>query len=220
MATWLSALLWGSAAGFASVLGALIGSFAKLPRRLVAAIMSFGAGVLISALSFELMEESYKRGGFDAAAIGFLGGAVVYTTANVALAQFGARHRKPSGGQQPSEQQSPGSGVGIALGALLDGIPESIAIGLSLLHGGGGGLDHGCSLLAYQISLRGSPVRQECAKLAARSVTFWAFGLLLPRLRDYPPLSAPWHSIRRRTTWLAPPSPPQRARSWLCSRIP
>ena len=55
----------------------------------------------------------------------------------MALARFGARHRKRSGEQQPSEDDHEGSGAALAVGALLDGIPESIAIGLSLLAGGG-----------------------------------------------------------------------------------
>jgi ZIP family zinc transporter len=92
--------------------------------------------VLISALAFELMDDAYRRGGFDSTAAGFLGGAIVYTLANWLLARHGAKHRKRSQGQQPSEQQDPGSGMAIAVGALLDGIPESIVIGLSLLAGG------------------------------------------------------------------------------------
>ena len=65
-----------------------------------------------------------------------IGGAVAYTIANVAVSHHGARHRKRSGGQQPSESESPGSGLSIAIGALLDGIPESVVIGVSLLVGG------------------------------------------------------------------------------------
>jgi zinc transporter, ZIP family len=79
--------------------------------------------VLISALSFELMDEAFRRGGFDSTSVGFLGGAAVYTAANVWLSTRGARHRKRSGGQQPSDDSS---GTAIAVGALLDGIPESL----------------------------------------------------------------------------------------------
>jgi ZIP family zinc transporter len=98
--------------------------------------MAFGSGVLISALSFDLMDEAYQRGGFDATALGFLGGAAVYTAANWYLAQHGAKHRKRSGGQQPSESEQPGSGLAIVVGSLIDGIPESVAIGVSLIAGG------------------------------------------------------------------------------------
>jgi len=72
--------------------------------------------------------------------LGFLGGAVVYVLANVALARRGARHRKRSEDQQPSEADQQGSGAAIAVGALLDGIPESIVLGLSLLGGNGVGV--------------------------------------------------------------------------------
>ncbi len=134
---WLQAAWWGSFAGAALVLGAVVGYFTSLPQRIVAGIMAFGSGVLISALSFDLMEEAYKRGGFDSTSIGFLGGAIVYTGVNWALNRSGARHRKRSGEQQAKEKDNPGSGAAIAVGALLDGIPESIVIGLSLIAGGG-----------------------------------------------------------------------------------
>ena len=130
------ATFWGFVSGGALVVGAAIGYFIKVPARVVAGVMAFGSGVLISALSFELMEEAYKEAGLTATAIGFLLGAAIYAAANRLLAGWGAKHRKRSGDQQPSEQEDSGSGLAIAVGALLDGIPESIAIGLSILHGG------------------------------------------------------------------------------------
>ena len=128
--------LWGLVAGSALLVGAAVGYLASLPQRLIAAIMAFGGGVLISALSFELMDEAYRRGGVTATAIGFLGGAAVYSAANLYLAHRGAKHRKRSDGKQPSEAEASGSGLAIAVGALLDGIPESIVIGVTMIGGG------------------------------------------------------------------------------------
>jgi ZIP family zinc transporter len=133
---WAQAGFWGFVAGAALLVGAAAGFFLNVPERVIAAIMAFGSGVLISALSFELMDEAYRQGGFDATAYGFLGGAAVYTAANWFLNHQGAKHRKRSGKQQPSEAEDSGSGLAIAVGALLDGIPESIVIGLSMLKGG------------------------------------------------------------------------------------
>jgi ZIP family zinc transporter len=132
----VAAGLWGTLAGSALLLGAAVGYFANIRARIVAAIMAFGSGVLISALAFDLMDEAFHRGGFVATALGFLAGAAIYTAANVLLARAGAKHRKRSRGKQPAESQQPGSGLAIAVGALLDGIPESIVIGTTMIGGG------------------------------------------------------------------------------------
>jgi len=138
----LQAGLWGLLSGSALLLGALIGWFAPLPRRLIAGVMAFGAGVLISALSFELVDEAWKQGGFPPVAGGFLGGALVYTAANWLLSHRGARHRKRSVPDKRAKQAQshPDNGAALAMGALLDGIPESIVIGVSLIKGGAVGI--------------------------------------------------------------------------------
>jgi ZIP family zinc transporter len=133
----LEAFAWGAFAGSALLFGAFLGYLARLPRWAVATVMGFGSGVLLSAVSFELITQAHEAGGLALTAIGAGVGAVVYTAANVALAFRGARHRKRSAALQPSEQQQSGSGTAIALGAVLDGIPESVVIGTSLIAGGG-----------------------------------------------------------------------------------
>jgi ZIP family zinc transporter len=135
MPGWLSAGIWGLVAGSALLVGAGVGDLVALKKRTIADVMAFGSGVLISALSFDLMAEAYRRGGFDSTSAGFLGGGVIYSIANWVLARHGAKNRKRSGGQQASESDQPGSGLAIAIGALLDGIPESMVIGISLLGG-------------------------------------------------------------------------------------
>lgn len=140
MAAWLEAGLWGLVAGSALVLGALVGWRADIPQRVVAGVMAFGSGVLVSALAFDLVAPAEAEGGLGPTVAGFLGGAVAYVAANAVLARRGARHRKRSTGQQPSEQESAGSGAAIAVGALLDGIPESVVLGLSVLGGEGVGI--------------------------------------------------------------------------------
>ena len=130
---------WGLVGGSALLIGAATAYFARLPQRLIAAIMAAGSGVLISAVAFDLMDEAFRRGGFDSTAIGFFGGALVYTGANILVSRAGAKHRKRSGSNPKQSQATAqeGSGLSIAVGALLDGIPESVVIGVSLLEGSG-----------------------------------------------------------------------------------
>ena len=94
--------------------------------------MALGAGVLVSSVAFELMDEAYKIGGLDAAAPGLLLGAAVFYLADREVTRRGGERRKNSGDAQ--------GGSATAIGALLDGIPESAAIGISLIEGGGVGI--------------------------------------------------------------------------------
>ncbi|MCQ0093738.1 ZIP family metal transporter [Roseovarius sp. M141] len=142
----LQAALWGLVAGSALLLGASVGYFLRLPAVLASSIMAFGIGVLISALAFDLMDEAFSIGGTGAAVAGFIGGAALYALANAILARAGARERKVSG-RAPAA--SVAASLAIAIGSLLDGVPESAAIGISLLDGEGVAL---VTLLAIVIS--------------------------------------------------------------------
>ena len=122
----LEAALWGLVGGLALVLGALLALIPgrSIPERAVGFVMAFGAGVLISAVAFDLTEEAISIGGGVAAALGLGAGALVY---------YGGDRLIDRGGSGDSDDDP----RGIVLGALLDGIPESAAIGLTLLSGGG-----------------------------------------------------------------------------------
>ena len=134
----------GLLSGLSLVVGSLVAWFVKVPREVVALVMAFGAGVLISALSFDLVDEAAASGGVIPTLGGFVAGAVVYVVLDQILEHGGFRrkhHGKSGGGG--------GTGVGIALGALLDGVPETAVQGLSLT--GGGALSIGV-LVAVVIS--------------------------------------------------------------------
>ena len=113
------------------MIGAALAFVPHISQRMLAAVTAFGAGVLISALSFELIEEAHDRGGLWPTALGFLIGALIFTAANVWINSVGGHGRSRSGPHQMKAHE--GGGLAIAVGALLDGIPESVAIGVSLL---------------------------------------------------------------------------------------
>jgi zinc transporter, ZIP family len=116
-----SALGWGALAASSLVIGALLGLAREWPDRLVGLVLAFGAGALVSSVSFELAEEGIKVGGGAAVGIGLAAGAFTYWSLNGLL----DRH---SGGS--------GAGTALALGAFLDGIPEQLVLGIGLASGG------------------------------------------------------------------------------------
>lgn len=134
MASWspvAAAAFWGFVGGFALVLGALAGLAFDARPRLIALVMGFGSGVLISAVAFELTEEAFSASGPREVSLGLAAGAVTFFVGDWFIDRAGGEHRKRSGGQQQE-----GTAGAIVLGALLDGIPESAVIGISLVGGG------------------------------------------------------------------------------------
>lgn len=167
----VQAAFFGGLAGSALVLGAAIGYFVKLPKAVSASVMAFGIGVLIAALAFSLMEEALAEGGVWAAIAGFTLGGGIYAMANAALARAGARHRKRANRASATAAAS----LAIAIGSLLDGMPEAAAIGISLLDGEGVAI---VTLLAIFISnvpegLSSSIGMKSAGKSAAYVFSIW-----------------------------------------------
>ncbi len=115
---------WALLGASSLLLGALVAFAVPIPRKVLGFILAFGAGVLISAVAYELVEEAVTVSADSyAVAIGFPLGALVFFLGDVAIDR---RLKGSSGGM---------GGLGIVLGAVLDGIPESVVIGASLLTG-------------------------------------------------------------------------------------
>lgn len=132
---WLEAGLWGLLGGSALVIGAAIAYVVRLPRWVTTGVMAFGSGVLFSAVAYDLILEGFEAGGFRPIVIGALAGALAYTIADVLVSSRGGHHRKHSGDKQASAQE--GGAAAIAVGSMLDGVPESVVLGVSLVSGGG-----------------------------------------------------------------------------------
>lgn len=123
---------WSFLAASTLIVGGAIALRWDIPERVLGLVMAFGSGVLISALAFELVEEAYNKAGGRGVSLGLLAGSAVFYTGDLLIDRMGGEHRKHSGGKQEG-----GSGLAITLGIVLDGIPESIVLGVTLLEGAG-----------------------------------------------------------------------------------
>jgi ZIP family zinc transporter len=182
------ALVYGAITAAALVVGALAGTRIRLPQRVLAMALAFAAGSLITALAFELFEESYQQGGGLVAGLGFGAGAVVFTVISAWLdrqvehpADVAGSPKVDTAAAATEPEFSPsqaGSQAGLALlaAAALDGIPENIALGVALAdeHGRGGAV----LLVAIFLSnlpeaLVGSASMKERGWSTARAVGIW-----------------------------------------------
>jgi zinc transporter, ZIP family len=129
----VEAAFWGALSAFSLVIGAMIALRWSIRPRLVGLVMAFGAGALISAISFDLVEEGIgAAAGSGAAALGLAAGALAFFAGDWAIDRRGGAQRKDVQGEGAT-----GNPAAIMLGTVLDGIPESIVIGGSLVAGGG-----------------------------------------------------------------------------------
>ena len=134
----LEAAFWGFVGGASLLIGALLGLFLPVPVRLVGLVMGFGVGVLISAVAFELTGAAYDRAGAVPVVLGLSAGALTFYAGDWLIDRKGAENRKDPTGTEAGAGSS--AATSLVLGALLDGIPESAAIGVSLIGGGSVGL--------------------------------------------------------------------------------
>jgi ZIP family zinc transporter len=123
-----AALAWGALAASSLVIGALLGLVRAWPDRLVGLVLAFGAGALISAVSFDLAEEGARLGDRGFLGLGLAAGAITYFTINRMVGR--PRRSDDRGGAGPA-------GTSLALGAFLDGIPEQAVLGIGIAAGEG-----------------------------------------------------------------------------------
>ena len=131
----LTAILFGIAASSALVIGGAVGCYWDAPKRVTGVLLAFASGALISALAFELFEEAYHFGGAVRSGLGLLAGAAAFVLADTLL------DRRVTGKSGPEQREvtadAARGGVGWALLAAvtLDGVPENLALGVSLVDG-------------------------------------------------------------------------------------
>ncbi len=121
----LIALGWGSLAAASLIIGALLALARSWRSGLVGAVLAFGAGALISSVAFELAQEGLRIGSPLSVAAGIAIGAVTFFTADRAVNKIGGRGGGGAGG------------LPLAIGALLDGIPEQAVLGIGIATGKG-----------------------------------------------------------------------------------
>ncbi|UCZ52831.1 ZIP family metal transporter [Bacillus shivajii] len=147
-----NALFWGTFAASATMFGAIMALKLSIPKRIIGYIMALGTGALIGATTYELLQESLEISGFMEVAIGFLGGAIIFTILDILISYKGGGHQRKqsdraykkdgtlfsdSGIASSASGQGGGktSGMGIFIGSVMDTLPESAMIGVSLIGG-------------------------------------------------------------------------------------
>ncbi len=159
---------WGVLASSSLVIGAVIALVFRVSHRWIGLILAFGAGVLISAVAFDLVEEATAATSSHwPVYIGIFAGCGVFYVGDLLIERLGGESRKdPAGGQ------SEGSPLAIVLGTVLDGVPESMVIGLTIYAGGEVGL-------AYLAAVLLSNLPEALSSTSGLVASGWAKGRIL-----------------------------------------
>jgi ZIP family zinc transporter len=158
---------WGVLAASSLVIGAVIALWLRISPRVIGLIMGFGAGVLISAVAFDLVEEAVDAGSGSSVLLGIFAGCGLFFGGDTLIDRMGGENRKDSTGEQAS-----GSSLAIVLGTVLDGIPESTVIGLTIVQGGEVGA-------AYLIAVFISNLPESISSTAGLAAGGWAKSRIL-----------------------------------------
>jgi ZIP family zinc transporter len=175
-----SAFFWGLVGALALVVGAVLALVWDMPRRTLGLVMAFGAGVLISAVAFDLVEEAADTAHGDrVVALGLAVGALAFFAGDSVIDRMGGDKRKRSTGEQ-----SEGSGLAIVLGAVLDGIPESLVLGIGLLGGTGVSVAFLAAVFISNVpeGIAGSSGLKSAGWAPARIVGLWLLVALVSAL--------------------------------------
>jgi ZIP family zinc transporter len=165
---------WGLLSASSLVIGSVFALVIRIPLRVIGLIMGFGAGVLISAVAFDLVEEAAaKSTGHGAIIAGIFAGCLVYFGGDRMIDHVGGGDRKdPTGAVEAGEKDDGGSPLSIVLGTVLDGIPESMVIGLTIFEGGAVGA-------AYLVAVFISNLPESISSTSGLLVSGWAKSRIL-----------------------------------------
>lgn len=126
----MTAFAWGTLAASSLLLGGLLALWLPIPRRVLGLVMAFGVGVLMAAVAYELVEDSFEQSP-AAVGVGMLVGAVVFFLGDTAIDRMGGHNRK----RTSNHPEGGGGAPALVLGIVLDGVPESVVLGLTLVTG-------------------------------------------------------------------------------------
>ena len=128
----LAAFAWGFVAAATLIAGGAYALRRSVGDRALGIVMAFGSGVLISSVAYELVGEAFDtHHGNGAVAGGLFAGSAVFFVGDTLIDRMGGAKRK-----DPAGAQAEGSPLAIVLGTVLDGIPESLVLGLTIVVSG------------------------------------------------------------------------------------
>ena len=160
----LRVALFAVGASLPLTVGALLGVVWRPPRAVLAVALAFASGALISAVSFDLFLESYRGGGAVRAGLGFAAGALLFVVVDTLL------DRRMRGGA---------AGFALLAGVTLDGVPENLALGVSLVEGGSTALLMAVFASNFPEALTGAAKMLDQGRSRRSVILLWAGATVL-----------------------------------------